>query len=99
MQSTELRMIGVDDPAGLRICVARHLGLDRLLELAIEMPEHDPPMAGYISKIPWTSWPSLTGIVGSRHIAGLRLHARTVHGRDLSRRSLTLFDSGGRLRQ
>jgi hypothetical protein len=43
----------------------------------------------------------LTGIVGTRHIAGLRLHARTVA---LSRPfkafvSLTLFDSGGCLRQ
>ena len=41
-QAAELGMMGVDDLAGLGVGVAGLLGLDRLLELAVEPPEHDP---------------------------------------------------------
>jgi hypothetical protein len=45
-------MIGVDNLAGLRICVARHLGLDRLLELAIETPKHDTGILNGLQRMP-----------------------------------------------
>src|SRR3974390_3029853 len=52
LQSTDLRMIGVDDLAGLRIGVAGRLGLDRSHELAIEMPEHDSRILNGLQGVP-----------------------------------------------
>jgi hypothetical protein len=52
LQSAKLRMISVDALTGLRIGVARRLGLDRLLELAIEMPEHDKGILNGLQRVP-----------------------------------------------
>ena len=51
-QSTDLRVIGVDNLAGLCIGVAGRLGLDRLLERAIETPEHDKGIANGLQRVP-----------------------------------------------
>ena len=52
LQSSELRMMGVDALAGLRIGVVRRPGLDRLLELAVEMPEHDTGILNWLQRVP-----------------------------------------------
>src|SRR5208283_966424 len=51
-QSTDLRVIGVDNLTGLCIGVAGRLGLDRLLERAIETPEHDTGVANGLQRVP-----------------------------------------------
>ncbi len=52
LQSTELRVIGVDDLAGLGIGVTMLFGIDRLLEPAIEVAEHDAGISNRLQRVP-----------------------------------------------
>ena len=52
LQPSELRVIGVDVLAGFRIEIARGLGFDRLLELAVELSEHDARILNGLQRVP-----------------------------------------------
>jgi hypothetical protein len=51
-QSIDLSVIGVDDLAGLCVGVADRIGLDRLLELAIDSPEYDAGIVNRLQRVP-----------------------------------------------
>ena len=51
-QLIELRMIGVDDLAGLGIGVTNFSGIDGLLELAIETAEHHAGISNRLQRVP-----------------------------------------------